>query len=104
MSNERPINPHWLSLADGHLAGAFSVEDDYFVEDIDDTQGLYFDALVDELPESERDCVQLKVFAQLSYRQIAEELGWFTNGLPDKKKAWRNTYRGLRKLREKLSA
>lgn len=91
-------------MADGHLAEAFSVEDEYFAEDTDDTQGLYFDSLVDELPEDERDCVQLKVFAQLSYRQIAEEMDWYTNGLPDKKKAWRNTRRGLKKLREVLGA
>lgn len=106
MGMERPIDPHWLLLADGHLSEDFSIEDVYFEDHSDSEEAGNLDALVAELSEDERDCIELRVYALLSYREVAECKDWYFGDppQPNKKKAWRVTSRAIRKLRRSLGA
>jgi DNA-directed RNA polymerase specialized sigma24 family protein len=97
-----PYNP--LS---GYVAEAVGYEVDFLGENEDTTKDAVLAAMMDRalarLNEHEHRIIHYYVFERLSYREIAEQLGWETGGLPDKKKAWREVKKALASLREKLT-
>lgn len=67
--------------------------------------GHIVDELVDHLPERQRLCIQLRVFARMPYSQIARRLDFYCGDppYPNKKKAWRSVQRALDALRDSLT-
>lgn len=80
--------------------------DEYFQDEPETSDlGHIVDELVDSLPERQRLCIQLRVFARMPYSQIARRLGFFCGDppYPNKKKAWRAVHRALDALRDSLT-
>lgn len=65
---------------------------------------MVLDRLLDDLPTEQGRAVELTIVAGLPYRRAAAELGYRNarTGEPDGKKAWRQSRRGLAKIRRQL--
>lgn len=112
-------DPHWLTHSRGtedrrrdpeglqtRRQPEMSYEDTYFAEEQPEAPAAALaDQLVASLPEHVRDAIRLRVFASMSYGDIAAELGWFYGTPPklDRKRAWRVVATGLRVLRARIT-
>lgn len=107
MGDEILIDPEWLTFEDGQyrLTEHSSHHDVYFETDQTSALGHALDRLVDtELGQTERACIELRVFAGLPYSHIAVELDWWCGDppYPNRKRAWRTTRRALAKLADAI--